>query len=178
MSRFFNSHKDWQACLTSMLPIFFPLSKYLGLWFVCLVCCEFFFPLEHFPLIFRHHHCQWSAANLDLCSALMVIEQWGFISAPLWHGASVYNGYLWGPVTLTPNAERMAVNLSLPVLTTEVCRGWDSNTQTFTWEVNVLTHCGTAAALSLQRLNMIYKKFMKEIHLIIKLQVKGTKYFT
>ena len=35
------------------------------------------------------------------------------------------------PVTLTPNAERLAVELSLPVLATymEVCHGWDSNTQ-------------------------------------------------
>ena len=35
-----------------------------------------------------------------------------------WHGASVYNGHLRGPVTLTPNAERLAVELSLPVFTT------------------------------------------------------------
>ena len=31
------------------------------------------------------------------------------------HGASVYNGHLRGPVTLTPIAERLAVDLSLPV---------------------------------------------------------------
>ena len=55
----------------------------------------------------------------------MAIEQWGFLSVPhlLWHGASVYNGHLWGPVTLTPIAERLAVELSLPVFTTKVCRG-------------------------------------------------------
>ena len=60
--------------------------------------------------------------NFDLCSALMhmAIEQWGFISVPhlLWHGASVYNGHLRGPMTLTPIAERLAVELSLPVFTT------------------------------------------------------------
>ena len=33
-----------------------------------------------------------------------------------WHGASVYNGHLRGPVTLTPVAEYLAVELSLPVL--------------------------------------------------------------
>ena len=45
----------------------------------------------------------------------MAIEQWGFFSVPhlLWHGASVYNGQLRGPVTLAPNAERLAVELSL-----------------------------------------------------------------
>ena len=50
----------------------------------------------------------------------MAIEQWTsrFFSVPhlLRHGASVYNGHLWGPVTLTPFAERLAVDLSQPVL--------------------------------------------------------------
>ena len=42
------------------------------------------------------------------------------------------NGHLRGPVILTPVAERLAVErlLHVPVLTTCVCRGWDSNTQT------------------------------------------------
>ena len=31
------------------------------------------------------------------------------------HGPSVYNGHLRGAVTLTPNAERLPVELSLPV---------------------------------------------------------------
>ena len=35
----------------------------------------------------------------------------------LGHGASVYNGHLRRPMTLTPIAERLAVDLSLPVLT-------------------------------------------------------------
>ena len=60
----------------------------------------------------------------DLCSALMVIENWGFFSVPhlLWHRPTLYYGYLRGPVTFTPVAKRLAVELSLPVLTTEVCR--------------------------------------------------------
>ena len=45
----------------------------------------------------------------------MAIEQWGFFSVPhlLRHRASVYNGHLRGPLTLTPIAERLAVDLSL-----------------------------------------------------------------
>ena len=35
-------------------------------------------------------------------------------SLQLWHGASVYNGHLNGPVTLTLIAEVLAVGLSLP----------------------------------------------------------------
>ena len=37
---------------------------------------------------------------------------------PLWQGASVYSGHLRGPVTLSPIAERLAGELSLPVSTT------------------------------------------------------------
>ena len=82
-------------------------------------CFEFFVPLENFSFIWRRHHCRWRAANFNLCSALMAIEQWRFFSVPhlLWHGASVYNGHLRIPLTLTPTAERSAVELSLPVLT-------------------------------------------------------------
>ena len=36
----------------------------------------------------------------------------------LWHGASVYNGHLRGTMTLTTIAERLAVEMSLPVFTT------------------------------------------------------------
>ena len=112
-------------------------------WFVCL---GVFVPLENFSVIWRRHHCRWRAANFDLCSAHMAIEQWGFFRVPhlLWHGASVYNGHLRGPVTLTPIAERLAVELSLPVFTTLNCRGWVSNTQPSACGANVLAHCATA----------------------------------
>ena len=50
-----------------------------------------------------------------------------------------------GPMTLTPIAERLAVELSLLVFTTWVCCGWDSNTQPFACKGNALTHCATAA---------------------------------
>ena len=84
--------------------------------FVCL-SVAFFVPLN-FSFIWRRHYSRWRAANIDHCSALMAIEQWGFFSVPhlLWHGTTVYKGHLRGPVTLTPIAERLAVELSLPVL--------------------------------------------------------------
>ena len=56
----------------------------------------------------------------------------------LLHGASVYNGNLRGPMALASTAERLAVELTLPVFTTEVCRGWDSNTQNSACNVNAL----------------------------------------
>ena len=53
--------------------------------------------------------------------------------------ATVYNGHLRGPVTLTPVPKRLAVELSLPVLATYVCRGWDSKPQPSCCEANALT---------------------------------------
>ena len=35
-----------------------------------------------------------------------------------WHGISIYNGHLRGPVTITTISERLAVDLSLPAFTT------------------------------------------------------------
>ena len=75
---------------------------YCPSWFVWLFVCLFVVPSRTFHS-WKSHHCRWSAANFDLCLALMAIEQWGFFSVPhlLWQGASVYNGRLRGPVTNT-----------------------------------------------------------------------------
>ena len=91
--------------------------RWFFFWFVSLV---FIVQLENFSLIWRRHHCRWRAANFDLCSALMAIEQCGFFNVPhpLRHGPTVYNGHLRGPVTFTPVAERLAMKLSQPVFTT------------------------------------------------------------
>ena len=72
----------------------------------------------------RRQHYRWRAVNFDLCSALMANEQWQVFSVPhlLWHGASIYNGHLWGLMTLTPVSERLAVELSLPNFTTGMSR--------------------------------------------------------
>ena len=120
-------------CHTNISPY---LWKYSGIIFLVeMFLCSCFVPLEKFSLFWRHHHCRWRIAHYDLCSALLAIEQWGYFRLPhlLWHGASVYNGHLWGPVTLTPIAEHWAVELSLPVLTTLDCRGWDSNIELPLW---------------------------------------------
>ena len=55
----------------------------------------FFRSTREFLYIWRRHHYWWRAANFDICSALMAIEQWGFFSVPhlLWQGASVCNGH-------------------------------------------------------------------------------------
>ena len=58
----------------------------------------------------------------DFTIAGKYLQIWWFFSGPhlLWHGTFVYNGHLQGPMTLTPIAKRLALKLSLPLLT-----AWD-----------------------------------------------------
>ena len=61
---------------------------------------------------------------------LWSFKQWGIFSVPhlLLTWASVYNGHLWGPVTLTPNAERLAVEQPVaPGIRTPSLQGERSN---------------------------------------------------
>ena len=47
---------------------------------ICFLFVELFVPLLKFSRIWRRQHYRWRVANFDLCSALMAIEQWGFVS--------------------------------------------------------------------------------------------------
>ena len=51
-------------------------------------------------------------------------------------------------MTLTPISERLAVELSQPVLTTWVCRGWDSNTQSYACGANALINWDVKKSLN------------------------------
>ena len=55
------------------------------------------------------------------------------------------DGHLKGSVTLTPIAQRLSVELSLPVFTAYVCRCWDSNTQPSACGMIAQTDCAIAA---------------------------------
>ena len=92
------------------------ISIQLVCFFCLLVYLEFFIPflthLETSPLPvkgckFWHMLCTYGLWAVRVFSVLHL----------LWHGASVDIGHLRGPVKLTPNAERLTVELSLPVLT-------------------------------------------------------------
>ena len=100
--------------------------------------------------------------------AIMAIEQWVFLSVShvLWHGASIYNCHIRGLVTLTPFAERLAVELSLPDLTTYVYRGLDSNTQPSACGANAVTHYATAVTLKLIKCKhaTIHRTFFKMLN--------------
>ena len=74
--------------------------------------CEFFTHMLKWPLPVK---------KLQFWTHAQPCSHWavrGFFSMPhlLWHGSSIYNGHLQGPMTLTPDAESLAVEFSLPVL--------------------------------------------------------------
>ena len=100
--------KQWKQLRPAKILI--KLSLDVSLKCVCYVCLfRGFRPTWEFFTHLKSHHCQWKAVNFDLYSALMVIEQWGFFRVPMWHGASVYKGDQWGPVTLTPTSVMSSV---------------------------------------------------------------------
>ena len=116
--------------------------QYEGRFFVCLFVCLYGVNRPTRDILLPRR-----AANFDLCSVLIAIEQLGYFSLPhqLWHWTSVYNGLIRGPVTLTPIAERLAVELSLPVLTHYVFRCRDFNTSLSACGAYALTDCATHA---------------------------------
>ena len=68
-----------------------------------ILCATFFFTdMETSPLPMK---------GCKFWTMLGTYEQWGFFNVPhlLWHESSVYNGHLWGLVTLTPIAELVTV---------------------------------------------------------------------
>ena len=77
--------------------------------------------------------------------------------------ASVYNGHLRGPVTLTPIAGRLAVSSgAVTTCLTKVCHGWDSNTQPSACGANALTHCSVAAVLRNKKTKVVVVIFYTE----------------
>ena len=72
-------------------------------------------------------HMETSPLPVKDCKFLPMLGAVIVLSVPqlLWHGASVYNGHLRGPMTLTSIAERLTVELLLSVLTNYVGRGWE-----------------------------------------------------
>ena len=117
--------------------------------------CLFVWALRPTQEFFTHYW--WRAANFDLCLALMAIEQWGFFSVPhlLWHGATVYNGHLWGRVTHTPIDECLAVVLSTCFYDLGLTHSMDLNTLPSAFMAYALTHCATDASASPLNLKLL-----------------------
>ena len=107
---------------------------------------EFIVPLENFSLIWRRHHYRWRAANFDLCSELMAIEQWGFFSVPhlLWHGSSIIMVIFEGPwhSHLLPSVWQWSCHY-LFLRLGSVAAG--NRIQPSAWGAKDLIHCATAA---------------------------------
>ena len=75
---------------------------------------EFFTHMET-PLPMKNFKC-WPVLGTHCHWAVRVLQR----ATPTVTGASVYNGHLRGPKTLTPVAERFAVELSLPDIKTYI----------------------------------------------------------
>ena len=90
---------------------YFPLGRI----FACFVW--FFVSFENFSLIRRRHHYRLRAANLDLCSALMAIEQWRFLAVTptVTRGTGPFIMVISEDQWNTSITERLEVELSLPV---------------------------------------------------------------
>ena len=109
-----------------------------------------------FGVYLFHPYGNITSANFDLCSALMAILR---VPHLLWHGAFVYNGHLRGPVTLTLIAERLAVELWLPVFTTGLSR---QEFEHRIFRLIYLTRCAIAA-VPFTRLTMCIPLLNSEI---------------
>ena len=117
--------------------------------FLMLFVCFFFSPLKYFLLIWRHHHCGWKAANFDLCSAFIAIEQGGFFSVPhlLWHCDTGHNGH--SPRTCDSNTYCQVFS---------ACMAY------------ALTHCATAPAVNNEVTSNLHE-------LCLRFKVKDLKIF-
>ena len=96
--------------------------------------------------IWRCRHYRWGALNLTFARHSWPLSSEGFIA---WHSECDTGHPFIIVISEDPLysriAERLSVDLSLPVFSTSVCRGWDSNTQLSACEVNAITNCVTAA---------------------------------
>ena len=88
--------------------------------FVCLFVCLFVI-LRHSRENFTHMVASALPVynNFNLYSAF---DWWRFFSEPqlMWHGTSINNGHLRGPITVTLVAEGLGMELSLHVFTNKV----------------------------------------------------------
>ena len=73
-------------------------------------------------------------------------KQIGYFVVPhlLWHS---FKMIISVHVTVTTVVDCLAVELSLPVLTTKICQVWDLNTRSSVCEANALTNCSSTAAI-------------------------------
>ena len=108
----------------------------------------------------------WLALIKDMTLAIILktlkIELWEMNQYSLhdtWHGPTLYSGHLQKPMLLRPIIERLAMKLSLPVLTSKV---WvlDSNTQPSACVANGLTDSANAGGMAM---NVEYKSKFEAI---------------
>ena len=86
-----------------------------------IVCIWFIIPLENFSLIWRRQHSDEGLQILTYARPSWPLSSEGSLACHTYYDTGhpfVIYGHLRGPVTLSPIAERLTVELSLPVFTT------------------------------------------------------------
>ena len=139
--------------LRNNLPLISETTLFCELFRFVYLCLEFFVPLE---ILQTYGYVTISRKGLQILTyAVFSRPLSSKVSLAYRHGSFVYNGHLWGPSTLTPVAERLAVELSLPVFTTQFCLDWDSNTQPSCCGANTLTNCTNITTTAQQYENLL-----------------------
>ena len=108
-----------------------------------------------FPVIWNRHHYQ-RAANFDLYTALVAIEQWRLFACHTC--CDTGHSFIMDISDNTWHSHRLSSDV-IPVLPTLVCRRLDSNNRPFESEANVLTDCATAAYLIKQNPTLLLCEF-------------------
>ena len=86
--------------------------------FVCFVCLFVWDFTSHLRIFHSYGDVTITGEGLQILTLFWILWSLSSEGSLACHGASVYNGHLRGPVTLTPVREHLAVELSLPVFTT------------------------------------------------------------
>lgn len=102
---------------------------------VCVVC-----PTQECTLHCRRQY----DSNVDVCSALTVIEQYWLACHTYCDTRHPCTVYLRRPLAFTSVAGRLTVELSQPAVTTLFCGCWNSNIQPSACEANALSDCACA----------------------------------
>ena len=114
-------------------------------------------PTQNFSLIWSRHHYQWRAANFDLHSALMAIEQCGFCTCNSTHEHMTTFKEPW---------HSYLIKLSLPVLIIYVCLHQNLHTHPTACVVIALTNSSCTALCLLKFLQWFGRRYLKVVHVL------------
>ena len=123
---------------------------------------------KHGRLLYKHllNFTSWHTLNIFFIKVGVPWRHPFNVPHSLWHGTSIHNCHLRWPLTFAPIAERLAVELWLPVLI--------RTPNTSAWGANALTDCDTSAVFWSHRKAQVIANFVKWIQNVRLLSHKAT----